>query len=118
MASATDSDIEKLGDLSLLDTLDHVLNKGVVVAGEVVISVADVELIFAGLNLVLGSVESLRQDIALGESRAVPADPSASPGMTRNQHRPPLDVALGDNPSLPSARHTTSEATKNQDVSA
>ncbi|HUT37482.1 MAG TPA: gas vesicle protein [Planctomycetota bacterium] len=47
--------------LSLCETLDRVLNKGVVVLGEVVISVADVDLIYLGLQLVLTSVETARQ---------------------------------------------------------
>ncbi|MCY2994189.1 MAG: gas vesicle protein, partial [Planctomycetota bacterium] len=37
---------------------DRVLNKGVVIAGEVVISVADVDLIYLGLQLILTSVET------------------------------------------------------------
>jgi len=44
--------------ISLCEVLDRVLNKGVVVAGEVVISVADVDLIYLGLQLVLTSVET------------------------------------------------------------
>ena len=42
--------------LSLCDTLDRVLNKGAVVAGEVTISVADIDLIYLGLQLMLTSV--------------------------------------------------------------
>ena len=47
--------------ISLCETLDRVLNKGVVIVGEVVISVADVDLIYLGLKLVLTSVETARQ---------------------------------------------------------
>ena len=47
--------------VSLCETLDRVLNKGVVVLGEVVISVADIDLIYLGLQLVLTSVETARQ---------------------------------------------------------
>lgn len=46
--------------ISLCETLDRVLNKGVVIVGEVVISVADVDLIYLGLQLVLTSVETAR----------------------------------------------------------
>ena len=46
-------------DLSLLETLDHVLNRGLVIAGEITISVADIDLIFVGLNVLLGSVETI-----------------------------------------------------------
>jgi len=45
-------------DLSLLETLDHVLNRGLVIAGEITISVADIDLIFLGLNVLVSSVET------------------------------------------------------------
>jgi len=51
--------------ITLLETLDRVLNKGVVIAGDVTISVADVDLIFVGLRLLLSSVETAR-DLRLG----------------------------------------------------
>jgi hypothetical protein len=44
--------------ISLCETLDRVLNKGIVVAGEVVISVADIDLIYLNLQLMLTSVET------------------------------------------------------------
>lgn len=44
--------------ISLCETLDRVLNKGVVIAGEVVISVADIDLIYLGLQVVLMSAET------------------------------------------------------------
>ena len=46
--------------ISLCETLDRVLNKGAVIAGEVTISVANVDLIYLGLQVVLASVESIR----------------------------------------------------------
>lgn len=48
-------------ELSLLETLDHVLNRGLVIAGEITISVADIDLIFVGLNVLLSSVETANQ---------------------------------------------------------
>lgn len=44
--------------ISLCEVLDRVLNTGVVVVGEVVISVADIDLIYLGLQLTLTSVET------------------------------------------------------------
>ena len=43
---------------SLCELLDRVLNTGVVAMGEVVISVAGVDLIYLNLNLLLTSVET------------------------------------------------------------
>ena len=48
-------------ELSLLETLDHVLNRGLVIAGEITISVADIDLIFIGLNVMVSSVETARE---------------------------------------------------------
>lgn len=65
-----DLDILEQSELSLLETLDHVLTRGLVIAGEITISVADVDLIFVGLNVVLTSVETARQIIGEREERA------------------------------------------------
>jgi hypothetical protein len=46
---------------SLCDALDRVLNKGAVVVGDLTISVADIDLIYLGLQLVLTSVETGRR---------------------------------------------------------
>jgi len=58
-----ESDVEQIeqSDLSLLETLDHVLNRGLVIAGEITISVADIDLIFVGLNVLLSSVETANE---------------------------------------------------------
>ena len=46
--------------VTLLETLDRLLTKGVVVAGDVTLSVADVDLIYLGVRLLLSSVENAR----------------------------------------------------------
>jgi hypothetical protein len=48
-------------ELSLLETLDHVLNRGLVIAGEITIAVADIDLIFVGLNVMVSSVEAAQE---------------------------------------------------------
>lgn len=52
-----------LGDqhVSLCETLDRVLNTGVVVHGDITISVANIDLIYIGLRALLTSVETARQ---------------------------------------------------------
>jgi hypothetical protein len=63
--------LDEESELSLLETLDHVLNRGLVIAGEITIAVADVELIFLGLNVVLTSVETAREVIGERERRGL-----------------------------------------------
>ncbi len=46
-------------ELTLLDTLDHLLDRGVVIAGEAVISIGDVDLLYLGLNIVLANVDTM-----------------------------------------------------------
>lgn len=56
-------------ELSLLETLDHVLDRGLVIAGEITISVANIDLIYLGLNVLLGSVESVNKVLGARERR-------------------------------------------------
>lgn len=48
-------------DVTLLELVDRVLNKGVVVTGDVTLSVADVDLVYVGLRVLLASVGTLEQ---------------------------------------------------------
>jgi Gas vesicle protein len=70
------SDVEQLeeADVSLLETLDHVLNRGLVIAGEITISVADIDLIFVGLNVLVSSVETANEVLRQRESQQSDSD--------------------------------------------
>ena len=68
-------------ELSLLETLDHVLEHGLVVAGEVTIAVANVDLIFVGLNVLLGSTETINRVLG-GHGRFAELSPE---GETRER---------------------------------
>ena len=48
-------------DCTILELLDRLLNKGVVVAGDIAISVADIDLIYLRAQLLLSSFETARQ---------------------------------------------------------
>ncbi|WP_100400052.1 gas vesicle protein [Bacillus sp. FJAT-44742] len=48
-------------DVSLLDVLDAVLEKGVVLKGDLTISIAGVDLVYLDLRVLLASVETLVQ---------------------------------------------------------
>jgi len=54
------SPLDEEEHISLCETLDRVLNKGVVISGEAIISVADIDLIYLGLYVVLASVDTLQ----------------------------------------------------------
>jgi gas vesicle structural protein len=46
-------------DLALVELVNRVLDRGAVISGDVVISVAGVDLVYVGLRLLLASVESM-----------------------------------------------------------
>ncbi len=50
-------------ETSLLDILNHVLNSGVVIHGSIVISLAGVDLVYVGLNVILTSVETALRNL-------------------------------------------------------
>jgi len=54
-------DIRKQERVTLLEVLDRVLTKGVVISGDIVISVADVDLVYLGLKVLLSSVETMER---------------------------------------------------------
>ncbi len=56
-----DNVVTKSKDVTLLEVLDRVLDKGVVVSGDIVISVAGVDLIYLGLKVLLSSVETMER---------------------------------------------------------
>lgn len=56
-----DLSLDETEHISLCEALDRILNKGAVVVGEVTISVANVDLIYLGLQLVLTSIETARE---------------------------------------------------------
>lgn len=60
-------------EVTLLDLLDRILDKGVIISGDITLSVANVDLIYLGLRLLLTSVDNLEAMRAGG-----PALPAAS----------------------------------------
>ncbi len=48
-------------EITILEILDRVLNKGVILTGDIVISVADIDLVYLGVKLMLSSVETMEQ---------------------------------------------------------
>ena len=68
-----DNVVDRSKDITLLELLDRVLNKGVVLTGDVVISVADIDLVYLGIKLMLSSVETMEQlksGRSIGEKKA------------------------------------------------
>jgi len=56
--------LEDARQVALCEVLDRVLYKGIVVLGKATISVADVDLIYLGLQVVLTSMETARRSFS------------------------------------------------------
>lgn len=65
--------------MSLCEVLDRVLNKGAVIVGDIVISVAGVDLLYVGLNVLVSSVETMRLAKAGLPASSPPALPEKVP---------------------------------------
>ena len=59
-------------DVSLCEALDRILHKGAVLFGEVMISVADIDLVYLGLQVILASMDTARGLKPLGEGQMEP----------------------------------------------
>ncbi len=61
--------VAKEKEVTLLDLLDRILDKGVILFGDVTISVADVDLIYLGLKVLLTSIEKAEQMRGMAAAR-------------------------------------------------
>jgi hypothetical protein len=73
---------------SLLDVIDNVLNRGAVLGGDVVLGVANVDLIYVKLSVLLAAFDKVTKNdplfkpVAAGPRRKVPRQPAS------RRHRP------------------------------
>jgi hypothetical protein len=61
--------VAKEREVTLLDLLDRILDKGVILFGDVTISVADVDLIYLGLKVLLTSIEKAEKMRSMAATR-------------------------------------------------
>ncbi len=80
--------------VSLCEVLDRLLDTGVVASGDVMITVADVDLVYLSLRLLLSSVETARKAGAGVPFPARPEGPQALPTGT-----PPPQAAIAPAPA-------------------
>lgn len=58
-------------DVALVDLIDRLIGGGVVVTGDVVLSIADVDLVYLGLRLVLAPAHEVEGVVQLSRPRPV-----------------------------------------------
>lgn len=99
----TSEQIVKQQHVTLLELLDRLLNKGVVVKGEILLSVADIDLVYLNLGLLLSSVKTVEQAARRDDNRetkllswqtSTPGElldePGTQPEVGRKELVPPL----------------------------
>lgn len=67
---------------SLLDVIDNVLNKGAVLNGDLILGVANVDLIYAKLSVLLAALDKVTNDPVF---KPVAAGPRTRPKRTRQK---------------------------------
>jgi hypothetical protein len=77
---------------SLLDVLDNVLNRGAVLTGDVTLGVANVDLIYVKLSVLLAALDKVTKDsgfrpVSARPRRKVPRQPAQKPGRTTKNRR-------------------------------
>ena len=59
--SATAGDIARRRDVALVDLIDRLLAGGVVIGGDITLSIADVDLVYVSLRALISSVSTLEE---------------------------------------------------------
>ena len=67
---STDQQALSQHEVTLLELVDRVLNKGVVLSGDITLSVADVDLVYVGLRVLLASVATMEEQALLAAEGA------------------------------------------------
>ena len=79
--------------VTLLELVDRVLNKGVVVSGDITLSVAGVDLVYVGLRVLLSSVATLEEP-----RERISATGAAPLGVVNNCASAPWQTVAGCGP--------------------
>jgi hypothetical protein len=62
----TTSEVARQQDVALIDLVDRLLDSGVVLAGDITLAVADIDLVYVGLRALISSVAAAeREGVAL-----------------------------------------------------
>jgi|SRR5579883_2305243 len=95
--------------VTLLELLDRLIDKGVVVKGEILLTVADVDLVYLNLALLLSSVKTVVRAAGEGGTAAkkIPS-PKRTPSPAIADQLPPIEQRQRSSPS-PQAERVHSE---------
>jgi hypothetical protein len=95
--------------ITLLELLDRVIDKGVVAKGEVMLSVADIDLIYLNLGLLLSSVKTVERAARRGGSRWLHQPPPSGKSYLDELPVEEGTITLPSQDELPSATENSEE---------
>ena len=115
--------VHTLGDASLTELLDRLVETGVVATGDLVLGLADVDLVRVSLQLVLGSVDKLAGDDAPRAGLEQPVAAAAVAGGAGTGVRSaeaPSDTTSPNSTTSPvgSTSHSNSNTTSHADITS
>jgi gas vesicle structural protein len=70
LVQASSKDLVDAREVTLLDLVDRAVDHGVILAGDITIAVADIDLIYVGLQVLLASVERV-QELRMEQERTM-----------------------------------------------
>lgn len=114
--------------VALVDVVSGLLDKGTVISGQATVSVAGVDLVHVALNLLVSSVETLRQSNPMRTESPLSPPRSLSPGTALHQTEPHAQANLSplwsgpsetgalllQAPAAPASPHLDAEAQHDQ----
>jgi hypothetical protein len=91
---ATSDQIASHQHFTLLELLDRLLDKGVMAKGEIVLSVAEIDLVYLNLGLLLSSVKTVEQAAGKGSLRGPQRPLRSTQQAEALDHRQPEPAAI------------------------
>src|SRR5690348_8193024 len=99
--SQTSEQIARNQRVTLLELLDRLIDRGVMVKGEILLSVADVDLVYLNLGLLLSSVKTVEQAANRSEPRKAEIARQSIPLQEESLHALRLEETSNDIISAP-----------------
>ncbi|HEY5006106.1 MAG TPA: gas vesicle protein K [Ktedonobacteraceae bacterium] len=104
----TSDEIARKRNFTLLELLDRLLDKGVMVKGEILLSVADIDLVYLNLGLLLSSVKSIEAAASRGDDDEAKRSPWQTPTYEEEfLGEPQLEARRKDGVPIPLLKEDT-----------
>ncbi len=114
----TSDQIARNQHFTLLELLDRLLDKGVMVKGEILLSVAEIDLVYLNLGLLLSSVKTVEDAAKRSDSGEVRLSSWPASSQGEFAHEPQLEAEREDPVPRPLAQETDQRKSGSEKVQA